>query len=487
MELEKLFGELKNSSLSFHSDMGTRDESKQTRNYGQRISKLGIKCGIDAQALIPKDISLPFNPMTCEPDDNYNTKSPFRPIMLVSSVIELIRMACKDNEEVAAKWTELLGVDIITSSNTEVYNKLKALGYIHPRIMSYYTVACSFGGVNGLPDYKVNYTVDESKLNSEGTYDYVGAPPHHLAAVCFNSLLKPEVDAVVKSLKAVNATKEVISARKRDIYAKSPVKFVSPSNLVAFLYFPLDKNISDIKVEADSDDSVIRLFSFMTVTDKIVPVLQEIMSKPMLDDSIDWFDITIHTPQSGEQSANGSVYNDDQALTVYQGMTVRPTDGRYAIFSAKGNDGKPLLDSYRPILKAVEDYFIRNQSYTGDDASKTFEAIMARSNKFRPIESIMDVFAEACNAVFCSQFANSPYANDEFRKRNKDFLIYMNPDNAIALASADDDELEEAAKENASEANNLLKELEAVSESDLADELNEPVIEDSDDDSLSLE
>ncbi len=80
------------------------------------------------------------------------------------------------------------------------------------------------------------------------------------------------------------------------------------------------------------------------------------------------------------------------------------------------------------------------------EEGESFEKLMAASNGFRPIDSVMDKFLPACNQVFLKQFADTKYYTPDVKKGNSAFFTAMNPDNVMALAEYDEDELEDAAQ-----------------------------------------
>lgn len=463
MDLKEMFKKMGSGEMQAHSELGTRDEAKQTRNFGVRIQKMKTVTGINARALVMKDVVLPFNPFTGQADDNYNRKTPFRPILLVSQVIAGIKAACKENEELKAFWTQAQGVPFDFSkeeATMEEYVALKGRGFIKPRVMSYATVAMNFHGNYGFPEFRVKYTVPTADLNEEGTYDYDRAPAWHLAAAFFNGLLKPEADAKEKALKAQAQSKETISAERRAIFSRSPVGFVSPTNLIPFFYFPLSEVPGTFDPNHPADiEKVLRFYSF---TDKWTVPLNEAMDNPLFDTDIDFFDFNIKTPSSKDTKPSGAVYTDDDSMELYTAMQIGNTDGRLALhggFTAVEGVQKRNEEVYANFQETVKAYFLYSQEQSSVEGGETFEKIMAASNRFRPITQAMDNFLEACNDVYCSTFSSSQYCTENFLKANSKFLTAMSPDNAMMLAAADQDELDEAARDQQVSVKDMISEL----------------------------
>ena len=329
MDLKEIFAKMNSGEVAAHSELGTRDESKQSRNFGTRIAKMKTVTGINARALVMKDVVIPFNPFTGKADDMYNKVTPFRPILLVSQVLSGLKDAMAENAEMKAFWEKDLNITFAAGAPTmDEYRAFKAAGYIKPRVMSYPTVAMNFSGTHGFPDFKVKYTVDPTQLNEQGTYDYQTAPVWHKAAAFFNSMLKAEADEVVKNLEANGANKEAVQAQRRAVFQKSPVGFVSPSNLIPFLFFPLNEIPKPIEPDhAQELEAYMRYYSF---TDKWTVPLKEAMSNPLYDEDMDFFDFTVKTPSSNDRKSNGQVYTDEDANALYQAMSIINTDGRVA-------------------------------------------------------------------------------------------------------------------------------------------------------------
>lgn len=469
MNIQEMFKKMGSGELKAHSELGTRDEAKQTRNFGVRFQKMKTVTGINARALVMKDVVLPFNPFTGEADDDYNRKTPFRPILLVSQTIAGIKGACKDNAELAAFWERTLGMKFAEGDapTMDEYNAFKKAGFIKPRVTSYYTVAMNFAGAHGFPEFRVKYTVPPEDLNEEGSYEWGKAPVWHQAAVFFNAILKPEADEKKKSLEAAGQSKETVANERRSIFSRSPVGFVSPTNLLPFFFFPLNELPGTFDPKHPQDvEKAVRYYSY---TDKWTVPLTEALSNPMFDTDMDFFDFSIKTPSSKDTKPNGAVYTDDDAMELYTSMQVTNTDGRLALHGGQSmtdSGAKPNEEVFASFIETVRAYFLYSQEQSSVEGGETFEKIMASSNRFRPITQALDNFLPACNDVFNTTFATSAYCTDQVKKANAAFFTAMNADNAIAMAAVDDDELEAAEKEQRTSVQELIKELNAVPGSD---------------------
>ena len=446
MELKDIFSKLKSGEVKAHSELGTRDESKQTKNFGSRIQKMKTVTGINARAMVMKDLVIPFNPFTGEADDTYNRKTPFRPILLVSQAIEGIKDACANDANLKAFWEKTLGISFSSGAATmEEYTAFKNQGYIKPRVMSYATVAMSFNGMHGFPEFRVKYTVDTNELNENGTYDYETAPIWHKGAIFFNAMAKLEADEVQHKMEAAGQSKDAISSHRRAIFAKSPVGFVAPTNLIPFLFFPLNEVPRTFDVTHPQElEQAMRFYSF---TDKWTIPLREAIENPLYDTDIDFYDFAIKTPSSNTTKSNGQVYTDDDSMELYTAMSISSTDGRQGLHGGVtivDNQPRKNEEVFANVFAAARAYFLYSQEQSSVEGGETFEKIMAVSNRFRPITSVINNFLPACNDVFNTTFAGSKYCTDAIKAANSEFFTAMNPDNALALAAADEEELEEA-------------------------------------------
>lgn len=453
MDIKEMFSRMQSGEVKAHSEMGTRDESKQMRTFASRIQKMRTVTGIKAHALVMKDVVIPFNPFTCETDTDYNAKNTFRPILLVSQVLTGLKSLCAENPELAKKWEKKLDIgegviDWAAPLTMQDYFCFKKAGYIKPRVMSYSTVAMSFGGVGGFSEYTQRYTVDPTELNEQGTYDYDNAPIWHKAAIFFNSMLRPEAEAMQKSMEKNAASKEQISTARQAIFSKAPVRFVSPMNLLPFLYVPIDEAPKEFKPQVFSEfEGYVRYYGYNQ--DKWSTAFDEASKNDQYDENMDFYDFTIRTPTSKQTKSDGKVFTDNDGLDLYKAMTITNTDARASIWNGKSSINGTMVENsqlYAFLFEAAAAYFEHSQEESSKEGGETFEKLMAASNRCRPITSVMDKFLPACNQKFLSDFAESQYFTDEVKKANAEFFTAMNPDNAMALAEVDEEDLEAASE-----------------------------------------
>lgn len=468
--VKEIFAKMASNELVAHSELGTRDESRQTRSFGNRIQKMKLSVGINARILPFKDVVIPFNPFTGKPDEVFCEKSKFRPILLVSQVLRGINQSCLQDEELKAFWEKHLGLEITAEEPTmEEYYAFKHLGYIQPRVFTYDTVRINFAGKQGFPDFGCNYMVNSEELNENRSYDFETAPMHHRVAALFNALIKPELDAAVKRLEAEGASTDRISAEKMAIKSKSPVGFVNPTNLMPFLYLPFSEPLKTLNPQDYRGvESYIRYLR--KTYNKIDPVIEQVTNDDTLDEIMDYYDLTVRTAGPTATKSNGNVYTDADVNELYATMTVTVTDGRTAL-----NTGKITLkdgtvhsckEHYTELLERVEEYFLHSQEESGREDGESFEKIMASSNKFRPISSVTDNLLPAANEVFTTLFATSENYTDAIRRSYADVLIAMNPDNALALAADEPEELEEAKAASKTSVSEMILEDRQLSEGD---------------------
>lgn len=456
--IKNIFQQANSGALKMHSSLGTRDESKQVKTFITRISKMSTVCGINARALVMKDIALPFNPFTLEEDDIYNEKNKYRPILLVSQVIEGIKYICKENAELAKGYEELLGgaFSDCPEATIEDYLLFKHKGFIFPRVTSYYVTQINMAGKQGLPEFKVRYTVDERELNEEKNYDYDKAPVHAQLASLFSAICREEWRAVKTILDKNNVTDEEKNSKRADIFSKSPISFVKPFNVLPFFFFPLEEKFPVLKEENFMD--IEKSIRFYNKTDKWITAFEEVKNSDALDELIDFYDFTVKTPKSGTPTANGKVLTDEDANAIYQALTITVTDGRCSL--AKDSIAKDFANAYQ----AIKNYFMSSQMEEAKTDGMSFEKIMSLSTRCRPIESISDAILPAACEIFNEKFADSEYFTDNIRKQFNDILCQMNPKNAIATAEYDTDELEAAGKEAYTDMQQFMKEVDADDE-----------------------
>lgn len=476
--IKNIFEQAQSGTLKMHSALGTRDESKQVKTFVTRISKMETVCGINARALVMKDLVLPFNPFTLEEDEVYNEKNKYRPILLVSQAIEGIKLFCRENEELAKGYEELLGdkFDDCPEATLKDYYLFKHKDFIFPRVTSYYVTQINMGGKQGLPEFKVRYTVDERELNAEKSYDYDKAPVHAKLASLFNAICREEWKAIKTVLDKNNVTDDEKNTKRADIFSKSPISFVKPFNVLPFFFFPIGDKFPVLKEENFMD--IEKSIRFYNKTDKWITAFEDVKNNDTLDELIDFYDFTVKTPKSGTPTASGKVLTDEDANAIYQALTINVTDGRYSL--AQDKFAKEFANAYQ----AIKNYFIHSQMEETKDDGMNFEKIMSLSTRCRPIESITDAILPAACEVFNEKFADSQYFTDGIRKQYDEILCQMNPKNAIATAEYDAEELEAAGKEAFTDMQQYMKEVDE-NNADLVDDLKP--LEETEEDTQSQE
>ena len=455
LSLQELFANAMSGKVQMHSALGTRDESKQTKQFTTRIQKMKTVCGLNHRILVMKDIVLPFNPFTGDSDEIYNSVVPFRPILLVSQVIAQIKDICAKDEALRETYEKMLGGKFSDGEEVtyEDYCLFKRNGFIKPRIMTYDIVSVNLNGRCGFPDFKQKYTVDSSQLNADKTYDAANAPAHHKLAVLFNAICREKWKEQEAQLKANNATEEQISNARRSVFSESPISFVKPQNLIPFFFYDLGKEFPEIKEENFMDvEKDIRYYSY---TDKWSIAFEEALKDDSYDELIDFFDFTVKTPKSGSTSANGVVYADDQPNAIYQALSITITDMRKSISSGSVGS-KKIKDMFEPTYNAICAYFLHSQNEELKEDGKSFEKIMAASNRFRPIDAIESNLLQGCHEEFSENWASSKFFTQQIRMSNNDILIAMNPANMLETAGYDESELQTAANEQASSLKGLI-------------------------------
>lgn len=461
--LRAFFSNMASGKTKAHSELQTRDEAKQFRTFEKRIQQFKATTGLKSRVLVMKDVAFPFNPFTCEPDEEYNDTNKFRPILLPSQVIAGLKDYCSTHAEIAAKWESILGASMDWSAPVSLddYYKFKHAGFIFPRINTYFTVMINFNGKFGFPEFATRYLVDPKGLNSDYFYDRENAPVWHQATTMFMSMIRPEIAEMETEAKKNGASKETIAVRKREIRSKCPVGVVTPTNVMGVIYLPFDTPVRDINTDNYKEfEPFMRWMKYNP--EKWNTALSEVKKNDSLDDLIDYYDFTLSTPDSTTKTSKGTLFTDKDHLELFQAMVIQVTDGRNSLITGKSSiDGKLIdnKDLYSPVLEAANKYFIRSQEQSALPDGDTFEKVMALSVNFRPIESVAERIPEASNAVFLAQFANTKYFTEDIKMANKEFFSLMNSDMALELAAHDDDVLDAAAAAQAEKISSVLQDM----------------------------
>lgn len=429
LSLQELFQKATSGEVKLYSELGSRDEGKQTYQRPTRISKLATKCGHNLRILAMKDIVLPFNPFSGAPDEIYNSKTPFRPILLVSQAIQMIKLACANDTELASKYETILGGKFSDGDVTfEDYLLFKKNKFIQKRVMSYNTVSVDVKGREGLPEFKVKYTVPWEDNTAET------APFYKQLTFLFYAILSKEWAEQEAQLKASGANGEAIQKAKSAVFAKSPIRYASSTNILPFFAFPLNE---DLPVLSKDDLSAVEKHMFFySKTDKFDSAFTEVDEdmEQMADYLIDFYDFHLTTPKSGKPKDKGGVYADDDPNAIYQAMGVKVTDSRYAL----------KAETFREISNVIAEYFKHSQEEQFREDGMSFERLLAISSRFKPMDSKLDSIVVACRTIFNESFATSKYFTEEVKKANAKTLLALDPNNALTVAAFDDDEVDAA-------------------------------------------
>lgn len=474
MNILELFQKMKDGNIDAHSALGSRDEEKQSRFASFKIKKLKFELGLSGRILLFKDIVLPFSPFDFG-TEVFNAQSPFRPEMLVSDTIKMLKsflfdenISDEEKESLKESWKRK-GIVYDESTEEATMNDYRAFRdskYIQPRVLTYPTVSMNFDGLYGFPEYRTKYLADAKLLVDGYNYSKQNKPYEAYTAEAFASILKPLVDATTNELKAAGANKEVISAERRKLFSQSPVGFVSPTNLIPFIFIADGEKINvDEKAESTDFEAFVK---YLNYGDKFVTPFKTLKEKPQRDNCIDFYDMSVTAPAKGSQKPNGAgVYTDKDTVEIYTATSVTLTDTSESVVSGTVVvDGKEVecKEYFKNLFALASRYFIDCQSGN----LNSFEKTMSLSNGFRPIDSVSDIIKEACRNVFLKFYdKGSPYRayiDENWIKANSQFLSATVPDMQYVLAAYDQEELEAAEQEAETTIAGIMEEMQEGSE-----------------------
>lgn len=166
--IEEFAERLKNGQVNGKSEFNVRDDNARTKVRVPKISRSELRLGKTAKILIAKEAAFPFNPVTGLPDDEYNEKVKFRPMLSVSTVLSGMKVAAHTNPELKAAILEGTGIkpeEWDTSkplSHADDYAAFRK--YIGPRYFTLNVIRVNDSRVTGNEfgkDYRINLKRNE--------------------------------------------------------------------------------------------------------------------------------------------------------------------------------------------------------------------------------------------------------------------------------------------------------------------------------------
>lgn len=204
--VEDILAKLKDGEIKGASQLQTRDERKQQKSMIMRIPFLKKEAKKTARLIFPKELALPFNPMTGQPDEMFNSDSKWRPMLSVSTAISVIKKMCAEDEELKAKYAKITGVANWDLSDPETVTKADVhvfRNFITLKVFSVTAIKVNMETVTG-NSYGAAYSVDFKR--DPITEQIIGDTPeilkiHDLLSAVFYEM-KSHVEEVVSAAKS---------------------------------------------------------------------------------------------------------------------------------------------------------------------------------------------------------------------------------------------------------------------------------------------
>lgn len=233
------------------SALGVRDKNRVHKGFGSRIPRLKKEKNTYYQALIPIDLSLPFNPEVGYEDEHFNEMVNWRPDRTWSEAVKTLKMfySMPEHQEAYEAVLDTLGVDEwdvsdyshITEQDRKIFNEFKV-----PRVYTFWSVEINSPSFDKMKKgYRVPFKRDEDGLpfivdeNGKKTVLSGASYPIYMRmAELFGLIANKKYNEWEKSHSA--DSEETKKKKKLDFFGESPITYDKPLNATLMLMEPLD-------------------------------------------------------------------------------------------------------------------------------------------------------------------------------------------------------------------------------------------------------
>lgn len=440
-----------------------RNENKQKKSYGTRISILKKEKDTNCRLLPLKSIAIPFDPFSVRVTENYHDNRKFRTEKSVSTTLGVLKTYYNQNAEAKQALMDKVKVTNWDTSNPNEITKEDLLVFERFNVTQIFTVYYAHinnkivTGKKDGADYKLDIPRDESGRVLDETVDAEGnvvkVPRFVKTAVELAdlfSMINLEKYKKWEATEGASKTDTEKAQRKFAMMADAPITQDRPKNFVLGFKLPMIEGKLDLDVAKISkwEEKDFRKAMFITVnSSKLRTAIEEI---PKLysnkDYFADFYEIDMKVPNEDDPQKRGLDTNYSIAMNSIRDLD---SDVRDHIVSniIKVADNTPNLDkvvlasSYIEALN--EDIMNMLLSRVAEDYS--FEQLNLTSGQVSLFGDLLENIwgADVSEVLMAAAMGDLPEGNvsEKEMKENKDAMnsIIADMDNGLDMDSAIED------------------------------------------------
>lgn len=378
MTTEELMKLMQDAGQQGTSELNMRSEDLQTKHTVARIKSLKKELKKKSKLLMILEIALPFNPMTGEADETYNTRTKFRPPVSATSAALIIKKyanECAKTKEVLMRRAGLAAWDTsdpdkFTDEDWHVFAKYRV-----PRLFSINVVSVKIPAIT--KEFTQEYAI---KVNRDPeTGEIRGEWP---IALQINKLFRDKIYEEINELQdridsgELRYTEDQQKEAVRSIYGKNPVSDDHPANWAELIEIPLTNKYA-ISSDFEMDDVKTADIKAARVVSRYSKGLKDLVNQyiagdyEIFDKYFDFYEIDMTCPADGNpNSKEGKMRIGLDTSFAQPTMRLSETPGNANVTTAVREFLDENMDVEREILRSV---FVRE--YNSDIEKQLIKAL----------------------------------------------------------------------------------------------------------------
>lgn len=329
VDFKELLNKLKSGEIATKSKLDLRNENKQDFGGNGKYPWLKKPKNKLCKILLLTEIAIPFNPFTCEVEENgYNDDVKFRPSLSCSDAILTLKTYYNENEEIKSKFLRMAkfkeawdtsNPNELNEKDLEVFRPFRVAKIYSPRVMNVKMPTVTgnkFGKAYLFPierdgfgdliikDYDKSDKEEKAKFNQQNAC--LELLNIHRA---YRAIYQEEYARWKDTHKEVQEKED--TEMRRNIMSKIPVSSDVPFNIALGIEYEMDNKTMQAKNSLDADE-ILPHIVMMRKNTKIDSVLDDYRGRFIGEDiNSDYFevDVVVGNEEDDAQRGNNTKYN----------------------------------------------------------------------------------------------------------------------------------------------------------------------------------
>ena len=270
IDLKEFRKKMETGEISTASSLHMRNEDIQQKQRAPQYDYVKKETGKMCKLLIPKEIAIPFNPMTGEEEpEGFNRSNKFRPMASATSVALLVKSYANENESVKAKFLSVVGEEEWDTSDVNTLTEKDKVIFAPYLEISIFTIPVFNVRLKALSSqaWGKNYILDIKRDKDTGKI--IGEIPYPVRANRFYAAVaNEEVNDYQEKCKngEIKENDEQQADKVRSIrQARIRVGSDYPMNYIRCFEVPLDETCNIKEVWAQDGVSSVKILPYLKV------------------------------------------------------------------------------------------------------------------------------------------------------------------------------------------------------------------------------